>query len=39
MEIVNNVADMNTEADAHKFFEFMSIKLELYRLAQLAKKF
>ena len=39
MEVINNVSEMRTEVDAHKLFQFMSIKLELYRLAQLAKRF
>lgn len=28
---------MRTPADAHKFFQFMSLKNEIYRLADLAK--
>ncbi len=28
---------MKTPADAHKFFQFMSLKSEIYRLADLAK--
>ena len=38
MQSIENVQDLRTPADAHRFFQFMSLKMEIYRLANLAKE-
>jgi hypothetical protein len=38
ISIIENVTEMRTPGDAHKFFQYMSLKNEIYRLASLARE-
>lgn len=37
MDAIEKVSEMKTDVDTHKFFQYMSLKTEICRLAELAK--
>lgn len=37
MQNIEHIQEMKTPTDVHKFFQFMSLKYEIFRLSELAK--
>jgi len=37
IDTIENITDLRTPSNAHKFFQYISLKTEIYRLAELAR--